>query len=150
MKKQRNTSFKRYCLTWREYDKLWLSFVKACRISAAEFDVLIALCDGYSTQTEICEFLLMRKQTVNSAVKKLTDRGLVRLEMLAEDHRNKKIIPTEAGYEFIGDKVEFFLEAGENAWNAISAGERSEIIALSEKYNRLLEKELQSFFEERA
>ena len=150
MKNVELTSLETYCRAWREYDKIWLSFVKACHISPAEFDVLIALCNGYSTQTDICEFLLMQKQTVNSAVKKLVNRGLVRLEMLEEDHRNKKIIATEAGQKFIEERINLFCEAGENAWNALLPEEHSAIIAISEKYNQLLAKELQPFIEDPA
>ncbi|MDO4544853.1 MAG: MarR family transcriptional regulator [Bacillota bacterium] len=141
----RNNSLETYYAISKEYDKLWVTFAKSCGLSPAECGVLFSLREGLNTQSEICEELSMAKQTANSAIKKLTDKGLILLEASKDDMRAKRITFTQAGEAFAVRNIDAINAVEEGIWAKMTAEEKESLIRISQKYNRLFKQALEEF-----
>lgn len=131
----------------KELDRVWSQLSRACGLSEGEYWALVMIREGCITQTEISEQLSMNKQTVHSALKQLIRRGIVRLETQSGNLRVKEIVLTEAGESFTGKYVDTMMDIEERVWNELTKAERREMIRVSQKYNRLLKKALEQYFE---
>ena len=131
----------------KELDRVWSQLSRACGLSEGEYWALVMIREGCITQTEISEQLSMNKQTVHSALKQLIRRGIVRLETQSGNLRVKEIVLTEAGESFTKKYVDTMMDIEERVWNELTKAERREMIRVSQKYNRLLKKALEQYFE---
>ncbi len=131
----------------KELDRVWSQLSRACGLSEGEYRALVMIREGCTTQTEISEQLSMNKQTVHSALKQLIRRGIVRLETQSGNLRVKEIVLTEAGESFTKKYVDTMMDIEERVWNELTKAERREMIRVSQKYNRLLKKALEQYFE---
>lgn len=131
----------------KELDRVWSQLSRACGLSEGEYWALVMIREGCTTQTEISEQLSMNKQTVHSALKQLIRRGIVRLETQSGNLRVKEIVLTEAGESFTEKYVDTMMDIEERVWNELTKAERREMIRVSQKYNRLLKKALEQYFE---
>lgn len=131
----------------KELDRVWSQLSRACGLSEGEYWALVMIREGCTTQTEISEQLSMNKQTVHSALKQLIRRGIVRLETQPGNLRVKEIVLTEAGESFTEKYVDTMMDIEERVWNELTKAERREMIRVSQKYNRLLKKALEQYFE---
>lgn len=131
----------------KELDRVWSQLSRACGLSEGEYWALVMIREGCTTQTEISEQLSMNKQTVHSALKQLIRRGIVRLETQPGNLRVKEIVLTEAGESFTKKYVDTMMDIEERVWNELTKAERREMIRVSQKYNRLLKKALEQYFE---
>ncbi|MBC8530622.1 MarR family winged helix-turn-helix transcriptional regulator [Gehongia tenuis] len=131
----------------KELDRVWSRLSRACGLSEGEYWALVMIREGCTTQTEISEQLSMNKQTVHSALKQLIRRGIVRLETQPGNLRVKEIVLTEAGESFTEKYVDTMMDIEERVWNELTKAERREMIRASQKYNRLLKKALEQYFE---
>lgn len=131
----------------KELDRVWSQLSRACGLSEGEYWALVMIREGCITQTEISEQLSMNKQTVHSALKQLIRRGIVRLETQPGNLRVKEIVLTEAGESFTEKYVDTMMDIEERVWNELTKAERREMIRVSQKYNRLLKKALEQYFE---
>ena len=131
----------------KELDRVWSQLSRACGLSEGEYWALVMIREGCTTQTEISEQLSMNKQTVHSALKQLIRRGIVRLETQSGNLRVKEIVLTEAGESFTKKYVDTMMDIEERVWNELTKAERREMIRVSQKYNRLLKKALEQYFE---
>lgn len=131
----------------KELDRVWSRLSRACGLSEGEYWALVMIREGCTTQTEISEQLSMNKQTVHSALKQLIRRGIVRLETQPGNLRVKEIVLTEAGESFTEKYVDTMMDIEERVWSELTKAERREMIRVSQKYNRLLKKALEQYFE---
>ena len=90
------------------------------------FDILYFVRENEdcTTQAQICNNLYLRKQTVNTALKKLEKEDYIYLEKDAGKRKNKTIHFTEKGTDLFCDK----------------SGEKQKEISLLEKNTMFLEK----------
>lgn len=93
------------------------------------------------TQSEICDFLIEPKQTVNSALKKLEAGGYLSLTP-GEDQRRKCIRLTEKGERLAKERVDCVMEAEAAALCAMTPEDRAAFVRLTGQYRRLLEERL--------
>lgn len=134
-----------YWETYKDLDRIYAKFAKACGLSDGEYWTLIMIKEGCSTQTEIRDQLSMNKQTIHSAIKQLVKKGLIRLEIKEDNQREKQILFTEEGQDFITRYIDSTLQLEKNAWNAMDEKEQRHLITISQKYNALLESELEKY-----
>lgn len=73
------------------------------------------------TQQDLIEKMMFPKQTINSAVMRLVQKGLLELQMVPGTRNRKNILLTESGIETIHNTVERMRKAEERA--AASLGE---------------------------
>lgn len=99
------------------------------------------------TQTQLSEQLSLPKQTVNSALKKLVEEGVLRLEAADGNLKNKRVCLTEAGEAFLRRTVDrvFGVESARPA--RLTEEERSALVALSQKLLDAFRAETEAFLQ---
>lgn len=87
-------------------------------------------------QTDICRYICMNKQTVNSSVKQLVKKGVIYFR--AGKGRESGIFFTEAGRAFAEKKIGPIAEAENDIMEALTPEEYEELMRLSQKYLDIL------------
>lgn len=95
------------------------------------------------TQRELCSDWFFPPQTINTALKALERKGLVKLLTCEGNKKNKYIVITEAGEKLAKEKVFPVIKAEENAIMKMSEEERDTFIFLTIKHEALLKEELE-------
>lgn len=119
---------------YKEFDDLWHETALHIGLSDSAFDILYSvhcLGDG-CLQRDICALSFGRKQTINSAIQKLVKEGM--LLMKQGKGREMHIYLTEAGKDFVKQKVEPLVEVENNVWKEMPPEERQELIRLTKEY----------------
>lgn len=127
---------KAYNKLYQESGGLYHRLAKQFGLSDTVFWILYALWEsgGPMTQTEVCSVLVLSKQTVNSALKKMAEEGQIRLENRPEDRRNKRIRLTERGRALMEASAGVVWELEARAFLRLTEEERRELLALEKKY----------------
>lgn len=89
------------------------------------------------TQSDMCAILGYPKQTVNSALKKLEQEGLLTLSG-GRGRGGRPICLTQAGVELARQTVDFAIEAEQKALLDLSGEEQARLLALMRRYNDAL------------
>lgn len=92
---------------------------------------MLVLGDG-CTQTEICRYSYLNKQTVNSSVKNLRKNGVV--EFKEGTGREMKLYLTAAGQKLVREKILPIEQAENEVFDDMTMEERREILRLTNKY----------------
>lgn len=124
--------------TYKDLESVYDMFPKLCGLSGTEYWALSMIHEGISTQHEICEHLSMSRQTLNSAFRQLKKRGLIYLETLDTNLREKQVYLTEVGKDFIEKEISHIHQLEEDVWNQLSQDEKRQMTQLLEKYKSLL------------
>lgn len=83
-------------------------------------------------QKDISEASGKSKKTINSAIWKLEQEGLLRLEL--SNGRDKNIFLTEKGEAFVEKTITPVIIAEAEAFNVLTENEQTELIRITEKY----------------
>ncbi len=127
----------------KETDELYDVFQKYSGLSDAEYWSLVAVrIENCKYQHEISKCMSMSKQTVNSALKHLVDRGYIILEAPKENQRIKKVIFTKEGEEFAKKYLDVINKSQEKAWSLLSEDERKSLIYILMKLKNNLADEI--------
>lgn len=140
-----NELIEAYWEAYKDSESVYSMLPRACGLSDAEYWSLVMIQEGIDTQSDICSQLCISKQTVNSAFRQLVKKELVRLEVMEENMRTKKIFITEKGRLFVKKYIVPLLELEEAAWRRMDKEERSELIRITKKYNCLLRESLNNY-----
>ena len=101
------------------------------------------------TQSDMCAILGYPKQTVNSALKKLEQEGLLSLSG-GRGRGGKPIRLTEAGIKLAEQTVDFVIEAEQRALLDLSTGEQTRLLTLMRRYNDALTSHFSAMDKEKA
>ena len=92
-----NKKLSEYNSIIKENEGIYHRVAKKNGLSNGAFWILYMMCEeeGNLTQSTVCDTFYQPKQTVNSALKKLEQQGLVELEIVAGSHgkRINSVIP---------------------------------------------------------
>lgn len=127
-----------------ELTGLYRAAVAPSGVSENEFWLwyILILTEGEHSQQEICRTWSFSKQTVNTIVRHMVDRGHATLEVVPGT-RNRKIIRlTQAGRAYGGRIVAPVAAAEQRALDRMDAAELAACAAALAKYSRLLREEL--------
>ena len=141
----KNCSIEAYWETYKDLDRIYSRFAKECGLSDGEYWALVMIREGCTTQTQIREEFSLNKQTIHSAIKQLVKKGLIRLETKEDNQREKKILLTKEGEDFIRNHIDGMRQLEKKAWDMMRNEEQEQLIALSQRYNDLLESELERY-----
>lgn len=97
------------------------------------------------TQAELCGYLSLSKQTINSALKQLEQGGCIRLT--SGPGRKKYLQPTAQGEQLSARTVRQILEMEERAFLGLDREERAYLLALERKHLSLLRQESEQIFQ---
>ncbi len=128
----------------KELFGLYRNAVNNKEISDNEFWILCSLLDmdGEVSQHDISSLWSLSKQTVNTIIKNMGRRGLVRLETVPGTRNRKNIYLTDAGKQYAESIVNPILEIEQRAFDQLTMEERAAFMGILKKYTTALKKEL--------
>ena len=128
--------------SYRESNGIYHEITVALHLTDTMFYIFYALAEDYRPldQHRLCTDWNLPKQTVNSAVANLVQKGLVYLEP-GKGH-SKYIRLSEAGRKIIREKIEPIRRAECRALQQMTPEERRYLVALTERYIGLLHMEM--------
>lgn len=122
----------------KETSDLYHDIAQRMGLNNSAFDVLYAMCelqDG-CLQKDICDRSYLTKQTVHSAVRKLIDDGILRME--PGKGRDMHLFLTEKGHTLVHETVIPFMAKEHEVFEAMTPEERQALVHLTRKYFVLL------------
>lgn len=128
---------------WMELDHLYGNYAKHCGLSDCPFWIFYTLYEGKEsyTQKDLSEKLSLSRQTVNSALKSLVFERLIELVPLPGQRKNKQVVLTAEGNNFVEKWIVPMIEAEQNAFEQLSSMEQETLLCLTEKHIRFLQAE---------
>lgn len=131
---------KTYNKICKEMDIVYHSYAKACGLSDMAYWILYSMAesDKYFTQRDFCKDWFFAPQTVNSALKDLAKKGIIYLETVSGNRKNKLIKPTETGTYFIKRYIMPLIEAECESFETLSKKECELMLSTTQKYISIL------------
>lgn len=129
---------------YKKYDYLYRGVAGRFGLSDAALGILyfVRMADGACSQSEICSLMLHSKQTVNSAIKRLEEEGLLVLAC-AEGNRKSKLITLTAAGEALAEKTaDRVIEAELKALAGLTEEEQETFLELFARFVGRLETEM--------
>ncbi len=129
----------------KEMDDLYRVYAKQCNLSETAFWILYCVREREKeafTQREICDYWFYKPQTVNSALKNMTEEGLLTLRAEDGNRKNKRIYLTEKGKETVESIVVPLMEAERRALAAIGEQEAEVFLQTMKKHTELFREEI--------
>lgn len=129
----------------KEMDDLYRVYAKHCNLSETAFWILYCVREREKeafTQREICEYWFYTPQTVNSALKNMTEEGLLTLRAEEGNRKNKRIYLTEKGKETVERIVVPLMDAERRALAAIGEQETEVFLQTMKKHTELFREEI--------
>lgn len=129
-------------------EELYHKIAAQLHLSDSAFLILYSIVSlgAECTQKEICDFIFLNKQTVNSSVLKLQKDGYLCLR--AGTGREMRIVLTERGEKLLREKILPVIEAENKVFQSFSPAECEALISTTEKYLHVLHRNVQFLFEE--
>ena len=123
-------------------DKLYHAYAKKHGISDTHLWLLYSLYESEThTQSEISYIWHYPPQTVNSALKTLERQGLIVLDTIPGNRKNKLVTLTENGRELTEKIIHPLMLAEQRALQKLTEKERETLVVLTSKYVELLRTE---------
>ena len=129
---------------YNKIDKLYGGFAYSCGVSSCAYWMLFEISHrGSVALVELTDAWSYSKQTINSALKSLQEKGLVDVCFCEGSRKNKVASLTDEGKEFAAKYLDPAEKAERRAFERLKPGERELIADLMEKYASYLDDELQ-------
>ncbi len=143
MKKRKADSLEEFNQLYKKMKEIYHLYAKSLGISDMAFWLLYSLHESSSirTQRDFCATWHYPPQTVNSAIKNLERLGLITLEYAAGNQKNKRIVPTKLGREYMKKVITPLVAAERRVFESLEDGQREALLSLTQKYVDLLETE---------
>lgn len=128
----------------KEMDDLYRVYAKNCNLSETAFWILYCIRgrEEAFTQREICEYWFYTPQTVNSALKNMTEEGLLTLRAEEGNRKNKRIYLTEKGKETAERIVVPLMDAERRPLAALGEQEEEVFLQTMKKHTELFKEEI--------
>ena len=125
---------------YKEMDEIYHVYAKEQGISDTILWILYSLYENNSSyiQKELCSEWHYPPQTVNSALKSLEKQGIISLEAVPGNKKNKLVSLTEHGLTLTQRVIARLTDAERNAILSMTADERRTLLSLTEKYTEFL------------
>ncbi len=129
---------------YRKTDRLYYEISRECGLPESAYWVMydIYIAGGSVSVRDIVATSCASKQTINSAIRHLEGKGLVRTEFCEGSRKAKLARLTETGREFAQTRIEPACAAERRAFGALTAPEQAEMLRLMDKYVEAVEAEL--------
>lgn len=131
-------------------DRLYSRLARRSGLSSCAYWMMYALvrAGGAESLRALTASWAFSKQTINSALKALEARGLIRLEFEEGSHKNKRAVLTSAGSAFADADIVPAMEAEGRAFGALEEAEQEQLLDLIGRYTAALEAELDAMAEQ--
>ena len=131
---------------YSQVDKLYYEFARACGLPSCAFWMIYDLYQtrGQLEMRKLTESWSYSKQTINSALKTLEERGLIAADYVEGSRKNKVVTLTDAGTAFAMRSLRPAVEAEWRAFEHLAGDERQTLVYLLKKYAAALEREMET------
>jgi DNA-binding MarR family transcriptional regulator len=133
---------------YQEVDRLYYKLARGCGLSETAYWILyeIVMAGGSATQQAIAQTHSMSRQTVNSALKSLEQKGLVSISFAEGSRRSKVVKLTDAGQSLCDKRIVPGINAEKNAFDALPEQDRIEFVRLGREYAAAVRAEVERLF----
>lgn len=133
-------------------DRIYSEFARVCGLSDCAYWMLvdISTADEGVAVSRLTSEWFYSKQTINSAIKTLTARGLATLEFAEGIRKNKVVCLTDEGRRFAERYALPAVTAEQRAFGALELWEQREIMRLVGKFSHVLNEECEAFKQQMA
>lgn len=133
-------------------DHIYSEFSRTCGLSDCAYWMLVdtSTAGGSIAVSRLTSEWFYSKQTINSAIKTLTARGLATLEFAEGSRKNKVVRLTEEGVRFAKRYALPAQKAEQQAFEALEPWEQCEIMRLVGKFSHVLNEECEAFKQQMA
>ena len=130
---------------YNEIDKVYHAYARGCGLSDCAYWMLydLVLAAGSLPLARLTASWSYSKQTINSAIKVLEQRGLVALDFAEGSRKSKVASLTAEGRVFCRRYIEPAIEAERRAFGSLEPAERRELVRLARRYTDALDAELE-------
>ena len=130
-------------------DHIYSEFSRTCGLSDCAYWMLVdtSTAGGSIAVSRLTSEWFYSKQTINSAIKTLTARGLATLEFAEGSRKNKVVCLTDEGRRFA---EHYALPADKAEQRAFEPREQREIMRLVGKFSHVLNEECEAFKQQMA
>lgn len=144
MKELINGPLAEYNQLYKEMDEIYHLYAKKHGVSDTTLWLMYSLYlnDAENTQSEICSAWHYPPQTINSALKRMEKQGLILLDAVPGNQKNKLIKLSEKGREIIEKAIAPLVEAEQKAFQGLKPKEKAALFALTRKYTQLLRSQM--------
>lgn len=131
-------------LLYNEVDKLYHSYARGCGLSDCAYWMLYDLerAGGSLPLGRLSSSWSYSKQTINSALKMLQERGLVALSFVEGSRKSKCASLTDSGRAFSAKRIVPAIEAERRAFDSLAPDEQADLIRLVRCYADALEQQI--------
>lgn len=128
----------------KKMNVLYHDYARTVDLSDAAFWLLYSLSEHGQPcmQKDLCSAWFYAPQTINSALKSLEERGIIRLEFMSESRKNKQVLFTEAGMQLVEEKIIPIIRAEERSFERLEEWEREQLLSITRKHIEILEEEI--------
>ena len=97
----------------------------------------------HDTQREFCSDWHYPPQTINSALKNFEKQGIIELQSIPDNQKNKLIVLTQKGKDWAENIISPLILAERRSFQGMKKEEREALLVLSKKYVDLLRSEIE-------
>lgn len=141
MKKDYSDPLATFNQLYKEMDEIYHQYARDHGMSDTAMWLLYSLClsDTPYTQREICSEWHYPPQTLNSALKTLERQGLIALESVPGNQKNKLVELTEQGNSVVQQMIAPLVAAERQSFMELQESEKEALLSLTQKYVDLLQ-----------
>ena len=125
---------------YKEADRVYYSFARRCGLSTCAYWMMydIERAGGSLALLELSDTWSYSKQTINSAIKVLREKGLIELDFIEGSRKNKEARLTDAGRDFAARYIAPVQEAERRAFCSLDPAARATFLETARAYTRAL------------
>ena len=133
-------------LLYKRYDNIYRRAARKFDMCELEFMILYVLRSfnpekSRCAQKDLSQILMHPKQSINSALKSLLQKGLVRLTPSSDNQRVKYIYLTEKGMQLAERTADILIGAERKAFCSMTEEERETLLSLFGKLTGLIDEQ---------
>lgn len=131
---------------YKELDIVYHTYAKSIGLSDAAFWILYSVTEENRlfTQRDFCSDWSFPPQTVNSALKDLEKRGIISLEPVTGNKKNKWIKLTESGEELVKTTVFSLMQTENDSLESLADDECNIMLTATRKYVSTLRSKIEN------
>ncbi len=126
----------RFNQIYKEMDIIYHNYAKSTELSDTAFWILYSISEHNSsfTQRDLCRDWSFAPQTLNSALKDMEKRGIIRLEPVTGNKKNKLLHLTPNGERLVADVILPLMQEEDNSFSVLDEKECEQMLSFTERY----------------
>lgn len=147
MKDSINQKWEIICKNMNEFDIEYHKLASFYNLSDSSFWILYALNENKEgcTQKELYTDWCVNKQTINSSIKYLQNKGYITLEHYGDNKKLKKVCLTNAGKNLVSNTIGKVVKVEEKAFKKINEKEMDMVIKFLKEQANSFKEEVNEF-----